>query len=327
MLVTAAGCGGGIPHAASLAPASEGRAAQTGVIGNPSGTPTPAPPATPAPAGAIDLKTVCAYSVLAPSLTLGAEDPGFVTGSVALTAFPIGRSSPELGGASIENGSTVSGSITVLNSGTKVSISGGSSVTKGVVNDPIDLGVSAQDAIARSRYYASLPATMSDSNNALTAGTKPNVAKSALPYHLGTIAIQGKAGLNVLNLPSLRVTDQDVVLNAPAGASFVINVTGTVALENANLTVSGGMDERQVLINVVPASGAKTAGSVTLKSEDDQAGDPLVQFEGSLLAPQSSQVKVETAIIHGIIAAGSALDLREKTGVMGECPSTTTAPH
>lgn len=262
--------------------------------------------------------------MLAPSLTLGDENPGFVTGSVALTAFPIGPSSSSLGGASILNGSSVSGSITVLNSGVKVSLSGGSQVNQGVVNDPINLGVSASDAIARSKYYASLPATINPATLPnLNNAPVPKVPKNQIPYHLGTLTIVGAAGINVVNLSALKVKDQDVVIQAPAGATFIINVAGTVDMQNANLLVAGGIDERQVLVNVVPSSGTN-AGSVTLKSEDDAAGDPLVQFEGSLLAPQSSQVNVETTIIHGVIASGSALDLREKTGVMGHCPSSTT---
>ena len=287
-------------------------------------TPKPSPSPTPTPVGVLDLKNVCAYSVLAPSLTLGDENPGFVSGSVALTAFPIGPSSSQLGGALIENGSTVSGSITVMNSSVSVTLSGGSKAGS-VLTNPINLGVSASDAIARSQYYASLPATISASTLPdLTNPQAPKTGKNQIPYHLGTIVIPGKAGVNVLNLSSFKVIDQDVVIQAPAGATFIINVTGAVDLQNANLFVSGGIDERQVLVNVVPAVGARSAGTVTLKSEDDAAGDPLVQFEGSLLAPQSSQVKVETTIIHGVIASGSGLDLREKTGVMGECPSTTT---
>ena len=265
--------------------------------------------------------------MLAPSLTLGAENAGYVTGSVALTAFPIGPSSTSLGGALIENGSTVSGSITVLNSSVAVTLSGGALVNHGVVSDPINLGVSAADAIARSKYYASLPGTIDPATvPGLSGSSKAKPAKTG-SYHLGTIVIPGKAGLNVLNLSNFIVTSNDVVIQAPAGATFVINVTGTMDLENTNVLVSGGIDERQVLVNVVPSGTSKSAGSVTLKSENDAGGDPLIDFEGSLLAPQSSQVKVETAIIHGVIASGTALDLREKTGVLGKCPSTTTAPR
>lgn len=77
----------------------------------------------------------------------------------------------------------------------------------------------------------------------------------------GTATIIGSAGLNVLNLSGITLGNgQTLTLSGPAGAEFVINVSGNMVLNSASIVETGGLLATDVVFNV--AGNVQTSGGL-----------------------------------------------------------------
>lgn len=67
----------------------------------------------------------------------------------------------------------------------------------------------------------------------------------------GTATIIGTAGLNVIDLTGINLGNgQTLTLSGPAGAEFVINVSGDIVLNSALIQETGGLLATDVVFNV-----------------------------------------------------------------------------
>ena len=67
----------------------------------------------------------------------------------------------------------------------------------------------------------------------------------------GNLTIIGSAGLNVIDLTGINLGNgQSLTLNGPAGAEFVINVSGDIVLNSALIQETGGLLTTDVVFNV-----------------------------------------------------------------------------
>ena len=74
---------------------------------------------------------------------------------------------------------------------------------------------------------------------------------SVLTVVNGTTTIIGSAGLNVIDLTGITLGNgQTLTLSGPAGAQFVINVSGNIVLNSASIVETGGVLNTDVVFNV-----------------------------------------------------------------------------
>ena len=70
-------------------------------------------------------------------------------------------------------------------------------------------------------------------------------------------AIAGVAGVNVICVRDVNLSGKQVTLFGPAGASFIINVTGNFVLTGGGhgpqIRVAGGVQPKDVLYNIIGA--------------------------------------------------------------------------
>jgi len=158
----------------------------------------------------------------------------------------------------------------------------------------------AADARAASTFAAGLAAT-----NSLTS----------LQFSHSSQTINGTAGLNVLNLSSVNLDHDTLILSAPAGGSFVLNVTGDFVLNTGSITLAGGLTSNDVLINVIGAGSnvAFTGG-----------GNSSVVF-GTILATDRD-IQLSPGMVNGrIIGGGNQITLVSGSEVNGPpVPEPTT---
>ncbi len=174
--------------------------------------------------------------------------------------------------------------------------SSGGAIVQGASTNAM-LNTAASDAAAASTRYAALPATLGPTS--LTTGQ----------------TITGILGQNVLNLTSVNLgSSKTVTLNAPIGATFVINVSGTFDIgSSSQVRLTGGVTAADILWNV---SGV---GTVTLSGSSE--------FNGILLAPQRTVVLSGASNWTGaVLCGGGLLDLNGSTDIIG-CGASTTGAY
>ena len=227
------------------------------------------------------------------------------------TALAIGNTAVSIGGSSVVSGTAANigvpagGSISVGSPSnltgieyvsTSASFSG--SGAGGVVqNSTIDaqLAQAKTDALAASTSYGALTATI---------GTTSIT---------GSATVTGSSGQNVMNLTSFSPGNgTTVTINAPAGSTFVINVSTTFDVKHATISLAGGITAADVLWNFTGSGG-------TLKMNGTAA------FSGILLIPNSSAKLNGGCTMTGmIICGGSSLDLTGNCTITGCGASTAT---
>jgi choice-of-anchor A domain-containing protein len=125
---------------------------------------------------------------------------------------------------------------------------------------------------------------LSDSYAAMTAtGTLIN--------QFGTIILNGTAGTNVFNVPaSTLASANDLRINAPAGSTVIVNVTGTSAqMQFMGFHLLGGIDKDGVILNFPQAT------SVTFQG---------IGIFGNVLAPRAA-VNFSNGQINGALVVSS----------------------
>jgi choice-of-anchor A domain-containing protein len=116
----------------------------------------------------------------------------------------------------------------------------------------------------------------------------------------GAITLTGSSGINVVNLTNLELNtgSESLTLSAPAGAVFVINVSGTFSVGSAStagdITVAGGLSQLNVLYNV-EGTGSAVAFTNTWYNTNVQ---------GVVLAPYRD-IALNGATVDGEIISGN----------------------
>jgi hypothetical protein len=145
------------------------------------------------------------------------------------------------------------------------------------------------------------------------ASTQPGITSIALGAN-GSQTING-TGQDVLNLTSFSLGNNAVLtLNAPAGYSFILNVSGNFTLQG-QVVLTGGILPSDVLYNVTGA-GAAIAFS---------GGGNQAQLNGILLSPFRN-IQLAPGLVTGeIIGGGEILSLTGGGDAVGVPESSTTA--
>lgn len=126
----------------------------------------------------------------------------------------------------------------------------------------------------------------------------------------GTTTIIGSAGLNVLNLTGITLGNgQTLTLSGPAGAQFVINVSGNMALNSGLIQETGGLLASDVVFNVagkVQTSGGLNNESVINGIVLDLSGQIALSpgaINGELIAGGNNPQIVSGGSVTGIVSA------------------------
>jgi choice-of-anchor A domain-containing protein len=228
----------------------------------------------------------------ASSTSISMSGSSSVRGTVANTGVA------NAGNVNMSGSSLISGTLS-LNTAGSLNKSGTSTVAGGVLQNTATDGVLDQavaDALAASQSAASLPATITSPTSVVISNPSQNVT------------ITGGAGINVLNITNIVISNGTLTLNAPQGGSFIMNVSGSFALSGTSkIVLAGGITPSDVLYNFVG-----TGGGVAMSGG--------ASVTGSILAPQRG-IALSNAIVTGeIISGGSGIAFSGTTQVNNPGP-------
>ncbi len=131
------------------------------------------------------------------------------------------------------------------------------------------------DAFAASNFASSLMATA-------TYGTINNT----------TTISQGAAGNYVFDITAISFSgNKTLTLDAPAGSTFTLNISGSITLTGGSILVSGGLTANDVLINYTGTNVVQFSG-----------GGNSSQIYGTVLAPYA-EVGLHPGFIAGSVIA------------------------
>jgi choice-of-anchor A domain-containing protein len=124
------------------------------------------------------------------------------------------------------------------------------------------------------------------------------------------IILSGGAGVNYFNVTSSALANTNsLVINAPAGSTAIINVTGAAPyrMQYMGISLQGGIDRQHIIYNF------PTATTLTVNG---------VAVEGSLFAPNAA-VTFMNGTLNGTLMAGS---LTDQNGQYNNYPSAVALP-
>ena len=131
------------------------------------------------------------------------------------------------------------------------------------------------DAFAASNFASSLAATA-------TYGT----------INSNTTISESATGNYVFNIGSINFSgDKTLMLSAPAGSTFTLNITGSIVLTSGSILVSGGLTAADVLINYTGTNVVQFSG-----------GGNTSQVYGTILAPYA-EVGLHPGFVAGSVIA------------------------
>lgn len=174
--------------------------------------------------------------------------------------------------------------------------SGASSFSQSPATDA-KLNQSVQDALNASQQAAAQPST------------QPSITSITLGDH-GTETIHG-TGQDVLNLTTFDLGNNSVLtLDAPAGSSFVLNISGNFT-NQGRVILTGGLSSNDVLYNVTG----------TGQAIQFSGGGNSAQLNGILLSPFRDIQLAPGLVVGEIIGGGNILTLTSGADAVPE-PST-----
>jgi len=206
--------------------------------------------------------------------------PGTTTGNVGYN----GSTSLQLNGS---NGPEINGNLILGNNAT---VNNSAQVTGTIfTNQSAQLNAAQAAAISAGAFFNGLAPT------------------SVLTSVNGTATIIGTAGLNVIDLTGINLGNgQTLTLNGPAGAQFVINVSGDIVLNSALIQETGGLLGTDVVFNVggkVQTSGGLNNESVINGIVLDLTGQIAMApgaINGELIAGGNNPQIVSGGSVHGV---------------------------
>ena len=226
-------------------------------------------------------------------LTLGASaetkaDPVSLGAASGFTVLGIGNTKISINGGNGVHGTVGSNGQIALDNPSNIFgdvILGSSGSFKSTAQLPVTVTQNAAlisqagaDARAASTFAAGLAAT-----NSLTS----------IHFSNSSQTLNGGAMVNVLNLTEVNLNHGTLILNAPAGGSFVLNVSGDFVLNTGSILLAGGLTANDVLINVTgTGSNAAFTGG----------GNSSVVF-GTLLVVDRN-IQLSPGMVNGRIIGG-----------------------
>jgi hypothetical protein len=206
--------------------------------------------------------------------------PGTTTGNVGYN----GSTNLQLNGS---NGPEINGNLILGNNAT---VNNPGQVTGTIfTNQSAQLNAAQAAAISAGAFFNGLTPT------------------SVLTSVNGTATIIGTAGLNVIDLTGINLGNgQTLTLNGPAGAQFVINVSGDIVLNSALIQETGGLLATDVVFNVggkVQTSGGLNNLSVINGIVLDLTGQIAMApgaINGELIAGGNNPQIVSGGSVHGV---------------------------
>jgi len=159
------------------------------------------------------------------------------------------------------------------------------------------LAQAKQDAFSASAFALSLTPTQ-------TFGTISN----------NLSITQNSVGNYVLKIDSINFSgDKALTLNAPAGSTFVLNISDGIVLTSGSIRVAGGLSATDVLINYTGTSDVRFSG-----------GGNTSQIFGTILAPNAT-VGLHPGLVVGAVIA-NAITMSSGADVSGVVPVPEVAP-
>jgi len=220
--------------------------------------------------------------------------------SLAGTAVVTGRVA-DVGGAasstvSVSGQARIDGKVWISTSA-KLDRSGNGVIAGGVVSGAAadaKLQQAVSDALAASALAASLGATI------------PGTTAINLTSPSQVLTIPGGSGRNVVNLTDLVITSGTLTLQAPAGGTFVINVSRNFSVDGpGRIQVSGGMLPLGVLYNITG-----TGAEVTVSGGPT---DGTSKINGIILAPSRNIYIAPRPVVGEVIGGGAKLTIEGQT--------------
>ena len=130
--------------------------------------------------------------------------------------------------------------------------------------------------------------------------------------------ITGVAGTNVICVDDVILSGKQVTLTGPAGAQFIINVTGKFVLtgggEGPQIRVEGGVEPKDVLYNIIGAGA-----DIAFSGGGGGAGCCAAIVDGTLLAPLR-KINLSPGLVNGQVISGKDISIVSGAGVRCQCP-------
>jgi hypothetical protein len=127
------------------------------------------------------------------------------------------------------------------------------------------------------------------------------------------LTIMGNAGVNVLHLSNLLLGGGAILtLNAPATASFVLDITGGFMLSGSSqLLLSGGIRPEDVLYNVLSVGSA-------VGTQLNSSGGSVIY--GILLAPNREIILSAGILVGEVIGGGKGITVTSGEQIIASVP-------
>jgi choice-of-anchor A domain-containing protein len=216
--------------------------------------------------------------------------PGGIQGNVCIA--PRGK-------LAISGGEFVTGNIE-LGPGATFAKSGPGTIGGTVVSN-VDLSADIAQALAASSFAASLPCTQHF--------TQLNTSTT----------ITGTVGTNVICVGSVVLNTATITLTGPAGAKFVLNVTGKFVLNGtSHIVAGGGVLPRDILYNIIG-----TGEDVAFTGGGGGTTCCNSSVDGTLLAI-SRKINLSPGLVNGQVI--SAQNISIVSGSSVRCPATPCTP-
>ncbi len=227
---------------------------------------------------------------------------GLIVGNVGMTtpgaALTISGSADVFGKVYLEHNGTVS----VSGGSTTGTIYGGLSGTGGNYSQDVYLTSVKTAALNASTTFAGMASTMTVPGNAITGSAAQT--------------IHGGAGVNVLNLSALTISGCALTFDAPAGATFIVNITGSFTLSaGADILISGGLTPFDIVYNTI-GTGTTVNWGGGHNPNHPEITPPIVN--GIVLAPQRDLNFAPGNIVGEAI--GNSLNLYSGSYIKGFTP-------
>jgi len=194
------------------------------------------------------------------------------------------------GSTTVNNNATVEGGIYLNKNTPKPSIGNNAVVQEGVQQD---------DSAAASLQAASQAATKAYND---LVGPASNLGATIANVTATRTLPNGAGGVNYLNVTNFRPSNNAIItINAPAGSSYVIRISGTFTLSNnSQIKLAGGITSDGVTFVY------KGSGTVTLRNN--------AILYGSILSPNGAiTVSNGAAVKDGVLVSGKNISLNNNS--------------
>ncbi len=175
----------------------------------------------------------------------------------------------------------------------------GSGTIGGSVQHNVDLSSEINAALATASTAAAMPCTQT-------------LGSLNLGNHV-TNTITGNVGVNVICVHDIVLNTAVIQLSGPAGATFIVNITGKLVLNGtSHIVAAGGVRPKDILYNVIG-----TGQDVAFTGGGGGVNCCASSVDGTLLAPQR-KINLSPGLVNGQVISG--LDISIVSGSSVRCP-------